>query len=148
MLSKRPKIPAREELEKQLGGGVSRRGGAMMLRQGEDSVLGKMPNISAEQIEQAKREEEEELSQLRENTSKGRDVEAEIKMVREKRQGEEGEKEKEERMMEEMERQRVAEEAEMARDAEPAGKRARGSAFVRKEQQQSKGTGEMIKSQK
>jgi len=148
MLIKRPKIPAREELEKQLEGGVSKRGGAMMLRHGEDSVLGKMPNISAEQIEQAKREGEEELSQLRENTSRGRDVEAEIKMVREKRQEEEGEKEKEEKMMEEMERQRAAEEAEMARDAEPAGKRARGSAFVRKKQQQSKGTGEMIKSQK
>jgi len=112
-----------------------------------DPVLGKVNKINPSLLEKYKDSDEEktgrEMDEIQSQIKRSfRDVEGEMKEVRIERKKKE---EEEERFLEQVKRQREAEEVEVADDlGVPAGKKARGTAFLRGKKKAA-GTGELAR---
>ncbi len=112
-----------------------------------DSVLGKVSKINPGLLEKYKDRDEEktegEVSEIRSQIKRTfRDVEGEMEGVRRERKKKE---EEEERFLEQAKEQREAEKLEAVDDLEvPAGKKARGTAFLRGKNKAA-GTGEVAR---
>jgi len=115
--------------------------------EGFDPVLGKVNKINPGLLEKYKDRDEEkterEVSEIQSQIKRSfRDVEGEMEGVRRERKTKE---EEEERLLEQAKEQREAEELELTDDLEvPAGKKARGTAFLRGKNKAA-GTGELAR---